>query len=425
MNVLQIPLATYTADFLVFSSQFIDYTSTTSISHSNISTMYSTTTTQCNYTFLMHTSNLREMDPPYLSASKDDINTSLLSQVPQSTQNTSLEVHSNPNTQSEKKTLLLESYRALSELEIYDTSAILHHARLLDIKDKEIEALYITTTTWITKLNEINLIKNFVEKGDSLIQSWKEFAVNQQKFAKLVSSDSDEYVLTSQQIDRFKHVIITLSYLCYMNAMKQQPILKNELEFKLKIYKCHKMLGDYQEALYMMQGICSNYSSAMLYSELADCYYLTKNINNAKSVFREVFFINPSDVQLENIESPMIHNILTLIRDEQRYSEFCIKDWIPVYGYINNTFTIVRELKPIELNNINNDIMNMEAKLDDHRALGRDDPSKIIPALLNRYFWMIEHYKKTDLDTHKTKIQVLMNNIQKHDEHIYKKLKER
>lgn len=325
--------------------------------------------------------------------------------------------------EKEKKQLIFEGFRSLANLDIHRVAYYFRNARLHNMKDEVLTQLYNTTVIWIEKLNEVRSIKNTIKKGDFLMKSWLDFQKKQSDYKAL----NNHPYLNNEHLDKFMNFVITLAYTCYKNALHQQPVLRSEPEFKLKIYRCLKMLKEYKEALALIQGLCSQYSnSGLLYSELADCYYLTKNINNSKLIFREVFYKYPQEVNLETIETPFIHEIVKEIKTQMRHPVQYINYWIPIYGYINHTFSITRELKPIEFHNIQNDISNMEAKLEDIKALGDDDEQEIVPMLLNRFFWMIDFYKKTgtiNTDSEKkSRIQILYNKIKEHDPPTYQLL---
>lgn len=318
----------------------------------------------------------------------------------------------------EKKSLMTEAFRSLANLEIHKASNFFKNARLNDVEDKELEVLYSTTAYWINKLQNVQRIDASIQKGDTLIFFWNEFIHKQEQYKR----NKTNVALTPSHTDRFKSFVFTLAHTCYKHALQKQPSLKSEFDFRLKMYRCLKMLKEYQEAMVLIQGMCSAYpDSALLYSELADCYYLTKHTNNAKLIFREIFFTHPHEINIEQLETPFIQTLAHTIQSEMKYSDQCINHWIPIYGYINHTFNITRELKPIEVHTLQNDISNIEAKLSDHKALGNDDILVVLPALLNRYFWLIEYYKKTHTDDNEKQshIQILFDKIKKHDPHIH------
>jgi hypothetical protein len=69
-------------------------------------------------------------------------------------------------------------------------------------------------------------------------------------------------------------------------------------------------------------------------------------------------------------------------------------EWIPVYGYLWGVFSIKRELKQMEVGRLKQSIFSMEAEYEANPA--RRDVLK--PRLLNRYFWLIDHYENSRED---------------------------
>jgi hypothetical protein len=65
-----------------------------------------------------------------------------------------------------------------------------------------------------------------------------------------------------------------------------------------------------------------------------------------------------------------------------------LEEWIPIYGVLFGIFTVKRELRAIELGKLKQSIFALENEI-------RDRPKEtgvLIPRLINRYFWLIDHY---------------------------------
>jgi hypothetical protein len=88
------------------------------------------------------------------------------------------------------------------------------------------------------------------------------------------------------------------------------------------------------------------------------------------------------------MESELIIRLVDRIK-EQGYSGQELLEWIPIYGRIFGVFSVKRELKSIELSRIKQSIFALENEI-----RGRPDTmSLLIPRLINRYFWLIDHYE--------------------------------
>jgi hypothetical protein len=85
-----------------------------------------------------------------------------------------------------------------------------------------------------------------------------------------------------------------------------------------------------------------------------------------------------------------------------------LEEWIPVYGVLFGIFTVKRELRAIELGKLKQSIFSLENEV-------RERPEEaplLIPRLINRYFWLIDHYvnageEKQRIDETLLKIKVL------------------
>jgi tetratricopeptide (TPR) repeat protein len=68
-----------------------------------------------------------------------------------------------------------------------------------------------------------------------------------------------------------------------------------------------------------------------------------------------------------------------------------LAEWMPVYGVLFNVLNIKRELRPIEYGKLRQSIYTMEMEM-------REMPQKkeeSLARLINRYFWLIDHYRMT------------------------------
>ena len=73
---------------------------------------------------------------------------------------------------------------------------------------------------------------------------------------------------------------------------------------------------------------------------------------------------------------------------EKGYSGPALKEWLPVYGVLLGVLNVKRELRSIEFGRLKQSIYSLERELRD----GKGDVSLIKPRLINRYFWLIDHY---------------------------------
>ncbi|MCL2601684.1 MAG: hypothetical protein FWD91_02600, partial [Treponema sp.] len=184
-------------------------------------------------------------------------------------------------------------------------------------------------------------------------------------------------------------------------ASQKDPVLL------FQIGRCCKGAGNWGEALKYLElaGQLRREDSAIL-SELADVNALLGDDRAAKALFREAFFLEPQDVNLAGLESEVILQLANGVR-KLGHSGGELAEWIPVWGCIWGIFSVKRELKPVELGRLKQSIFALE---NEYRSKSASQPL-VKPRLLNRYFWLIDHYDHSKdvsgLDETVLKIQVI------------------
>jgi hypothetical protein len=67
-----------------------------------------------------------------------------------------------------------------------------------------------------------------------------------------------------------------------------------------------------------------------------------------------------------------------------------LAEWIPVYGCLWGVFSVKRALKPVELGRLKQSILALESE-----SRSRQEGNALVkPRLINRYFWLIDHYEQ-------------------------------
>jgi hypothetical protein len=114
---------------------------------------------------------------------------------------------------------------------------------------------------------------------------------------------------------------------------------------------------------------------------------------NAKALFREAFFADAQKVDIRSMESEMILRL----RDQVQalgYAGRELLEWIPIYGRLYGIFSVKRELKQVELGRLKQSIFTMEFAL----RSKPEDLRLLVPRLINRYFWLMDHYENVQED---------------------------
>lgn len=228
---------------------------------------------------------------------------------------------------------------------------------------------------WIPRLNKIDQTNDHYEKGKQLFSDWKNFELfmnNIKNFHARVKSSIMFFVFNSA-LEHFK------------KDLRENRIL--DLQTSYMIALSYKKIGDYENAIkYFEEALSIENNNSNVISQLADCYALIDEEKKAKILFREAFFIDPSSIELEDLDSNIITSIISKML-EMRIPTDEMKHWIPVYGRVLEIFNIHRELIPSELNKLKREIFYLEKHF--YNDIQNDNYLKA--KLLNYYFWLHDY----------------------------------
>jgi tetratricopeptide (TPR) repeat protein len=159
----------------------------------------------------------------------------------------------------------------------------------------------------------------------------------------------------------------------------------------LQIGRCYKGVGNYERAIECLERANrESRDDARILAELADCYSLVNESRAAKVFFREAFYVDPQAVDLAGMESPLVQRLASRLR-QKGVQEPLLNEWMPVYGTIWGVFNVKREMKPLEFGKLKQAIYQLEKE----RRHPGPEGDRAVPRLINRYFWLIDHYRTT------------------------------
>jgi tetratricopeptide (TPR) repeat protein len=169
---------------------------------------------------------------------------------------------------------------------------------------------------------------------------------------------------------------------------------RHDPELLLQVGRCYKGVGNYEEALkYLEQAVRFKREDGDALSQLADVNALMDETRSAKALFREAFFVDPQRVDIRSMESEMILRLRDRVQ-ALGYTGKELLEWIPIYGCLYGIFSVKRELKQVELGRLKQAIFAMEFAL----RSKQEEPELLVPRLINRYFWLIDHYENVQED---------------------------
>ena len=243
----------------------------------------------------------------------------------------------------------------------------------------EVAAFLKCARYWQDRLQSMGKYHSEYERAEYLADQWKGFS----DFTRQIA-DVPERCATA-----FKNLVFRSALAMYESLLDTTLTGAKDGDLFMRIGRCYKALGEYDKALQHLDAANQvKKEDAEIMAELADCYSLVGETQASKVFFREAFFINPEAVKLESIESAMICRLVEKLR-EAGFEGVHLAQWLPVYGVLYNVLTIKRELRPLEYGKLRQSIYTLEMEM-------RENPQKkenSMARLINRYFWLIDHYR--------------------------------
>ena len=297
------------------------------------------------------------------------------------------------------------AYEKLKASDAQAALILLEQALGIDYENEEIKHALKCVTWWLEHTRRVEDIDAPYEKGGYVLSLLKQYQV--------FLNHLDKQFFNQCQYSVRCFVFSTA--LSYFDGLLGDGVNQHDPGLLLLAGRCYKGLGNYDEALkYLEQAIRFKREDATTLAELADIYALLAETKAAKALFREAFFLDPEKVDIRTLESELILRLWDKVAS-LGYSEEEINEWIPVYGFLLGVFSVKRELKQIEAGRLKQSIFSLEAEL-------RANPSRkkeVIPRLLNRYFWLIDHYESNKADP--ALVEELLLKIKVTDPDIYER----
>jgi tetratricopeptide (TPR) repeat protein len=230
---------------------------------------------------------------------------------------------------------------------------------------------------WANKKNRLKKFVSSYDKGKLLLREWK-------SFEKYMCRNNVKHGRSTASIQKYVFCDVIESF-----ARAYNEGIVPDTAILIQIGDLFKHLGNYERAINIYEyarGFNSDDSS--LLAKLGDCYFSIDETSKAKVLFREAFFIDPAQIDLDQIESPFIHMLYKETIESIEDPEVAVY-WVPVIAEIKSAFNVKREPKKGELEQLRNKIEKLEHEFTENRK----KRSYIEPKLLNHYFWLIDTLK--------------------------------
>ncbi len=302
----------------------------------------------------------------------------------------------------EKITEILNEVTTLLKEDNYEeVIGLLERGLKIDFEYPGIASSLKAVNFWRDRFEKYRNMKGYLQRGEYLFKQWVNY-----KYFSFTMRDIPDSIDFS-----IKNKVFNLALDDFLKSIDATN--RYDTHLLLQIGRSYKAIGDYENAIASLEEANSleNNNSEIL-SELADCYSLIEEEKASKIFFREAFFLNPENISILTLETPSIKKIILQIY-ELGYPLEEIPPWIPVYATLWGVFNIKRELKPLELGKLKQSIYTLEHKIEE----GNEDPY-LVPKLLNRYFWLIDHYVTSNEE--QSKIDEILEKIKNLNPTIFK-----
>lgn len=300
--------------------------------------------------------------------------------------------------------LLQKAYDSLKVPDAGAALSALDEALKVDYEHQEVVYGLKCVNWWIERCKRLEGIRDQYERGEFILSSWKAFLT----FLDRIGRPFDRTIYA------VRLYAFTSALFCFQGMVAEGADLQ-DAELLFRVGRCYKGMGNYERALkYLEEAARIKKEDAETLAELADVYALVNEPRAAKAMFREAFFANPQKVDVRMLESEMIRLLYAKVRD-LGYQSPALEEWIPVYGVLFGVFTVKRELRAIELGKLKQSIFSLENEIRERPT----EATTLSPRLINRYFWLIDHY--VNAGEEKSRIDETLLKIKVQDPAIYER----
>ena len=276
-------------------------------------------------------------------------------------------------------------------------------ALALDFEHAGVQSALKCAVFWKDRMARAKSLATSELRGDFLLKEWLGF---QNRFRAHLNEPFDPGVeaIRSSVFDQAANAF--LEQISFEDEGRRPDLL-------VKAAKTFKANGSFDRALECLDKVLqARPDDAAALAEMADCFEAVGDTQKSRLFFREAFYLNAQAVDVDNLRSATVREVAESLTAEG-LSGSELKEWIPVHAVIRGVFTVKRDLKPLELGQLKQGINALKSELHD----GSEHRNEVLPKLLNRYFWLIDHFFSVKED--RSKIEDILLNIKLLDERIY------
>ncbi|MDR0730962.1 MAG: hypothetical protein LBF63_04780 [Treponema sp.] len=278
--------------------------------------------------------------------------------------------------------LIQKAYNKLGAVDSEGALETFNEALKIDFDHPEVKYGLKCLIWWLDHIKRADDYREAYNKGAFIISQWKPYYSFVDRF--------DRHFDSCQIVIRRYVFSVALEY---FSGVLGDGVNEYNPDLLLLVGRCYKGVGNYGEALkYLEQAVRFKRDDAETLSELADVNALVSENRAAKALFREAFFADPQEIDLRSMESELIIRLRDRVK-EMGYKGPELAEWIPVYGRLFRVFSVRRELKQSEVSRLRQSIFELENEIN-----CSSENLLLKPRLINRYFWLIDHYENTHDD---------------------------
>ncbi len=246
---------------------------------------------------------------------------------------------------------------------------------------------YRTARFWSNRINELNALPEGRKTADFLMSHWNEY---------------DEYA-ADKEMKNAAAYRSAMMYIFYRAAEQYRLAFMREenpainFDLLLNLGDCFLRLGEYRKTVETLEYASRSYNSnARLLAILGEATYHTGDIPRSLWYFREAFFLDPSEIDLEQITSEPVKELADFIKEERKDIPD-VREWIPVYGFLRDIFYVRRNIQERQVENLKEEVYSLEVNF---QQMNRDQiaESNVLPRLMTRYLWLYDYYEFQQYD---------------------------
>jgi tetratricopeptide (TPR) repeat protein len=280
--------------------------------------------------------------------------------------------------------LLQKAYINLKSSDPEGAQLALNEALKIDYEQAEVVYALKCLSWWQERLKKLPEFQDSYDKGGFILSQWKSFYSFLDRIGELGDNDPCLYAI--------KHFVFSTALGAFVEILGEGEN-QHDPGLLLQVGRCYKGVGNFEEALkYLEQAARFKREDGETLSELADVNAQMEETRAAKALFREAFLVDPQGIEIRNMDSQLILRLAERVR-ELGYSGQELLEWIPIYGAIYGVFSVKRELKLAELGKLKQSIFTLE-----NEVRGNTGTALLIPRLINKYLWLIDHYENVQAD---------------------------